>query len=139
MKKFSFEERQGVWSSHFKEAGFGVTYFTYEPLAMMVYMRGVTKEKTPIYLVLWTVPDEYLSDAILVLTKEEYIKEYEKHMNDPEYDKEEESGNPNIPDSEYSPIDEDKLKGIIQYCEVDWEEFKNSIQPPVACSGNAND
>ena len=127
MKKFSFEEKQGVWGSGFKEAGFGVTYFTYEPLAMTVFMRGITKEKTPVYLVLWTVPDGYLSDAILVLTKEEYTKEYEKRMNDPEYDKEEDGGNPNTPNSEYSPINSEKLEEIVAYCDIDWEEFKSSI------------
>lgn len=127
MKKFSFEEKQGVWGSCFEKAGFGVTYFTYEPLAMTVFMRGITKTGKSVYLVLSTTPDGYLTDAISVLTDEEYKKKYEEYMNDPELEKDEEGGNPKTPDSEYSPIAWEELKEIVTYCDIDWEEFKSSI------------
>jgi hypothetical protein len=127
MKKFEFDEKECVWSEDFRKAGFGTTHFIYEPLAMETFIRGRTKDNQSIYLVVWTTPDEYQTNAILVLTKYEYEEEYEKLLHNPEYDNEGDGGNPNIPITEYSSIDEDKLKGIINYCDIDWEEFKKAI------------
>jgi hypothetical protein len=128
MVKFSFDDVQDLFSSLFEEAGFEATYFIYEPLAMETYLRGITKDKQPVYLVVWTTPDEYLTNAIIVLSREEYEKEYTKYLNDPEYDVEGEGGNPDTPDSEYSPIDWGKLKKILTYCGIDLEAFKEAIK-----------
>lgn len=127
MIKFSFEDVQNLFSSLFEEAGFKATYFIYEPLSMETYLRGVM-DKHPVYLVVWTTPDEYLTDAILVLSREEYEKDYNKYLNDPEYDVEGEGGNPDTPDSEYSPIDWGKLEKILAYCGIDSEAFKEAIK-----------
>ena len=128
MIKFSFEDVVDLFASYFEEAGFRATYFTYQPLSMETYLRGITEDKKPVYLVVWTTPDEYLTNAIIVLSREEYEKEYKKYLNDPDYDVEGEGGNPNTPDNEYSPINWGKLEKILGYCGINLEDFKEAIK-----------
>lgn len=128
MKKFSFDDVVDLFSCLFTEAGFGASYFIYEPSSMTTFLRGIDKDKQPIYLIVWTTPDEYLTNAILVLSREEYEQEYIKHINDPDYDKEGEGGNPDTPDGEYSPIDWEKLNRILGYCGINLEDFKEAIK-----------
>ena len=128
MIKFTFEDVVDLFSSLFTDAGFGATYFTYEPISMETYLRGMNGGGQPVYLVVWTTPDEYLTSAILVLSREEYEQEYKKHLNDPEYDVDEYGGNPDTPDGEYSPIDWGKMENILHYCGINLEAFKEAIK-----------